>query len=78
MMGGALGLAVLASLADARTAALERSGVAALVALNGGYQLAFVVGAVFTAAAAVLGAVLLRPRAGGGSGVDGGGDGITA
>ena len=32
-------------------------------ALNGGYQLAFVIGAVFAAVAAVLGAVLLRPGA---------------
>ena len=64
MMGGALGLAVIASLADARTAALERSGIEALVALNDGYQLAFVLGAVLTAAAALVGAVLLRPRAG--------------
>jgi EmrB/QacA subfamily drug resistance transporter len=63
MMGGALGLAALASLADARTAELRRSGVEMLAALNGGYRLAFVLGAVLTAAAAVVGAVLLRPRA---------------
>jgi EmrB/QacA subfamily drug resistance transporter len=61
MMGGALGLAVLASLAAARTTALAGAGADALVALNGGYQLAFVIGAVFAAAAAVLGALLLRP-----------------
>ncbi|HTI32374.1 MAG TPA: DHA2 family efflux MFS transporter permease subunit [Miltoncostaea sp.] len=60
MMGGALGLAVLASLAAARTSALEDSGVAALEALNGGYQLAFLAGAVFAAAAAAVGAFLLR------------------
>jgi hypothetical protein len=35
--------------------------VDAVTALNGGYQLAFVIGAVFAAVAAVLGAVLLRP-----------------
>jgi predicted MFS family arabinose efflux permease len=63
MMGGALGLAVLASLADARTAGLGRTGVEALAALNDGYRLAFVLGAVLTAAAAVAGALLLRPRA---------------
>jgi len=62
MMGGALGLAVLASLADARTQTLTESGEDALTALNGGYQLAFVVGAVFAVGAAVLGAVLLRTR----------------
>ena len=60
MMGGALGLAVLASLAASRTDSLLASGDDALAALNGGYQAAFLVGAIFAAAAAVLGAVLLR------------------
>jgi MFS family permease len=60
MMGGALGLAVLASLASARTEGLQAAGAGPLVALVGGYQLAFVVGAVFAAAAALLGALLLR------------------
>lgn len=64
MMGGALGLAVLASLAAARTGNLAASGVEAVAALNGGYQLAFVVGAVFATAAGVLGVFLLRPGAG--------------
>lgn len=63
MMGGALGLAVLASLAAARTSALAGMGIDAAAALNGGYQLAFVIGAVFAAMAALLGAVLLRPGA---------------
>ena len=61
MMGGALGLAVLASLAAARTNDLVASGAGSLAALNGGYQLAFVVGAVFAAAAALLSATLLSP-----------------
>jgi hypothetical protein len=61
MLGGALGLAVLASLAAGRTASLASAGAGPLAALNGGYQLAFLVGALFAAAAAVLGAVLLRP-----------------
>jgi hypothetical protein len=39
MMGGALGLAVLASLAAARSAALAAGGAAPAAALNGGYQL---------------------------------------
>jgi len=60
MMGGALGLAVLASLAAARTDGLLASGAGSLVALNAGYHVAFAVGAVFAAAAALLGAVLLR------------------
>jgi MFS family permease len=63
MMGGALGLAILASLASSRTDRLEAAGEASLSALNGGYHLAFLVGAVFTAGAAVLGAVLLRAAA---------------
>jgi len=61
MMGGALGLAVLASLAASRTDSLLASGDGRLAALTGGYHLAFLVGALFAAAAAALGAGLLRP-----------------
>jgi MFS family permease len=60
MMGGALGLAVLASLAASRTDDLLASGSTQAEALTGGYHVAFVVGAVFAAAAAVIGAVFLR------------------
>jgi MFS family permease len=60
MMGGALGLAVLASLAASRTDTLVAAGDGRLAALTGGYHLAFVVGAAFAVGAAVLGAVLLR------------------
>jgi hypothetical protein len=60
MMGSALGLAVLASLAAARTESLLAVGLAPAAALNGGYHAAFAVGAVFAAAAALLCAVLLR------------------
>jgi EmrB/QacA subfamily drug resistance transporter len=60
MMGGALGLAVLASLAASRSDSLRASGEGSLSALTGGYHLAFVVGALFAAAAAALGATLLR------------------
>jgi EmrB/QacA subfamily drug resistance transporter len=59
MMGGALGLAILASLAASRTASLVASGERALDALNGGYHAAFLVGAMFALAAAVLGGTLL-------------------
>ena len=62
MMGGSLGLAVLASLAAARTAALGAAGATPVVALNGGYQAAFLVGALFAATAALLGGLLLRTR----------------
>nr|MBA2332200.1 MFS transporter [Actinomycetota bacterium] len=60
MMGGALGLAVLASLAASRTDKLAASGSDSLVALAGGYHIAFLVGAVFAVTAAALGGVLLR------------------
>ncbi|HET7197811.1 MAG TPA: MFS transporter, partial [Burkholderiales bacterium] len=55
MMGGALGLAVLASLAAA-----EAGAGASLPALTRGYHLAFAVGAVFAAAASALAWLLLR------------------
>jgi EmrB/QacA subfamily drug resistance transporter len=60
MMGGALGLAVMASLAAARTGALLLAGEAQGAALTGGYHAAFVVGAIFAALAALLSATLLR------------------
>ena len=60
MMGGALGLAVLASLAAARASSLLSSGADSVIALNGGYHLAFLIGAVFAATAALLGALLMR------------------
>ncbi|HEX5469571.1 MAG TPA: MFS transporter [Gaiellaceae bacterium] len=63
MMGGALGLAILASLAASRTDDLLSSGHGQLEALNGGYHVAFLVGAAFAVAAAVIGGVLLRPKA---------------
>jgi EmrB/QacA subfamily drug resistance transporter len=59
MMGGALGLAILASLAASRTDSLLDSGATSLVALNGGYHAAFLVGAAFAAVAAALSVVLL-------------------
>lgn len=65
MMGGALGLAVLASLAAARTDAFASAGAATPVALNAGYQIAFLVGAVFAFVACVIGARFFRAHAGG-------------
>ncbi len=61
MMGGALGLAILASLAASRTESLAASGDGPLVALTGGYHVAFLVGALFAAGAAAIGVTLLRP-----------------
>jgi EmrB/QacA subfamily drug resistance transporter len=60
MMGGALGLAVLASLAAAVTEGLLATGVAAPAALTGGYHAAFIAGAIIAALAALLAAVRLR------------------
>jgi len=60
MMGGALGLAVLASVAASRTDSLLDSGQSALDATLGGYHLAFLIGALFALTAAVLGSALLR------------------
>jgi hypothetical protein len=67
MMGGALGLAVLASLAAARSDAMQTSESAS-AALNSGYHVAFLCGAILAAAAGVLGGWLLRPGQPGGAG----------
>jgi len=56
---------VLASLAASRTESLEASGESAVAALNGGYHVAYAVGAVFVVASAVIAALLLRPEASG-------------
>ena len=60
MMGGALGLAVLASLAAMRTGDLLAAGTTQSLALNAGYHLAFLLGATCAAAAALLGLLLIR------------------
>ena len=63
MMGGAVGLAVLVSLAESRTNSLLASGMEELAALNGGYHVAFVVGAAFLIASAIVGGILLQVEA---------------
>jgi MFS family permease len=62
MMGGALGLAILVSLASSRTDSLRASAHGPLASLNGGYHAAFLVGALFAASAAIIGGTLLRTR----------------
>ncbi len=62
MMGGALGLAILASLAAARGHHLLAAGAEPMVALNGGYHAAFFAGAVCALVSTIL-ALLLRPSA---------------
>jgi len=54
MMGGSLGLAVLASVAAAQASHLIATGVGESLALLGGYHVAFGVGAIFAGLAAVL------------------------
>lgn len=60
MMGGALGLAVLASLASAASAGMLATGAGSAAALASGYHAAFAVGAAFAATAGLLGALFIR------------------
>jgi predicted MFS family arabinose efflux permease len=62
-VGGALGLAVLATLATTRTGTLHTHGASTAVSLIGGYHLAFTIGAILVLAAIAVGVVLL-PRGG--------------
>ena len=63
MMGGALGLAALASVAASRTTHLLASGSSQAEALTGGYHVAFFIGALFAFAGAAIGGLLLRNQA---------------
>lgn len=60
MMGGALGLAFISSLAAYQREQLAQGGLSSLEALSGGYAMAFLAGAVLALAASLTGAVLLR------------------
>ena len=60
MMGGALGLAIVASLAAAHTDGLAAAGADAVSALNSGYHLAFLLGAIAAAMAFVLAGAFVR------------------
>jgi EmrB/QacA subfamily drug resistance transporter len=59
-VGGAVGLAVLATLATSRTEGLLADGESVAAALNGGYHLAYLVGAVLTVVGIVVALVVLR------------------
>ncbi len=62
-VGGALGLAILATIANSRTQSLFHAGVHnASVALTKGFDRAFLVGAGFALAGAILAAVLISSR----------------
>jgi len=62
LIGGALGLAVLSTIAASRTHAQLLAGASGTAALSGGFRLAFAVAATFSLAGALSAAVLLRPR----------------
>ncbi len=59
-VGGAIGLAVLATLATERTGTLEAAGKSASEALNGGYHLAYLVGAALVLVALAVAAFVLQ------------------
>jgi MFS family permease len=61
MMGGALGLAVLTSVASARTSSV-RDSLSGPAALASGYHAAFIGGAIAALLAATIGALFLRER----------------
>jgi EmrB/QacA subfamily drug resistance transporter len=63
MMGGAIGVAVLARVAASRSDTLRSTGHSAAAALTGGYHAAFALGALFALAAAVVTTVRLRIEA---------------
>jgi EmrB/QacA subfamily drug resistance transporter len=60
-IGGAVGLAVLATLSATRTERLAEQGEAELAALTGGYHLAFLIGALLAGVALVVALTVLRP-----------------
>ena len=59
-VGGALGLAVLATLSASRTRNFLADGRSSASALTGGYHLAFAMGAVFVVVAIAIAAIVLR------------------
>jgi MFS family permease len=61
-VGGALGLAILASVANTRTGNLAASGHDLAFSLTGGFRLAFLVGAGFAVLGAVLAATMISSR----------------
>jgi len=62
-VGGAIGLAVLATLATERTDGLRADGESINAALNGGYHLAYLIGAALVGVAIVVAAAVLRSEA---------------
>jgi EmrB/QacA subfamily drug resistance transporter len=83
-VGGAVGLAVLATLSTERTESLEAAGEALKPALTSGYHLAYLVGAGLAAISVLIAIFVLRPvempamDGGGMPGAPGDGDGLPA
>jgi MFS family permease len=61
-VGGAIGLALLATVSTERTQSLLADGKSALEALNGGYHLAYLIGASLTVVAIVAAVTILREQ----------------
>jgi predicted MFS family arabinose efflux permease len=61
-VGGALGLAVLATLAATETGSLRSAGHSTAAALNGGYHAAYVIGAALVLAAIAVAVTVLEPE----------------
>jgi hypothetical protein len=61
-VGGAVGLALLATVSAERTQTLLADGKGALEALNGGYHLAYLIGAVLMVVAIVSAVTILREQ----------------
>jgi MFS family permease len=60
-VGGALGLAVLATVASTKTSSLRDAGESTAAALNGGFHLAYLIGALLLGVAIVLAVTVLQP-----------------
>jgi EmrB/QacA subfamily drug resistance transporter len=61
-VGGALGLAILATISSARSTHLTEHGLSAARSLTSGYHLAFTVGAALVVTAGIIAAAALRPE----------------
>jgi len=61
-VGGAIGLAVLATLAAERTESMTATGTSAMAALNSGFHLAYLIGVALVGVAIVVALFVLRPE----------------
>jgi hypothetical protein len=61
-IGSALGLAIIVAIASSQTETLENIGLPSIVALNGGFHSAFIVGAIISVIAAAVVVIGLKMR----------------